>query len=45
MDELYASYGELKQKMNNPDVLHEGDVLEGKFILNSLHHIIDEKGI
>ena len=27
-----------------PEDLHEGDILEGKFIMNSLHHIIDRKG-
>ena len=45
LKELYGRYVSMKRRMDNPGLLHEGDILEGKFIMNSLHHIIDKKGV
>eukprot|EP01083_Nonionella_stella_P315638 1140735_1 len=45
VNELYERYHELKDKMNNPQRLGEGDVWEGRFILQSLQHIMNKKGL
>eukprot|EP01084_Bolivina_argentea_P135726 239116_1 len=46
MNELYEQFDKLRNKMNiNPQSLHDGDIIEGRFILSSLHNIMNKKGI
>merc|ERR1712129_264098 len=42
---LHKQFENYRARVDNSDNYHEGDVMEGKFILNSLHHLMAKKNI